>query len=200
MLHLLMLLKENPVLFLILLIVLDTAFGIVPLEIAIFYGLSIELSPFEIGTIGLIFTVIGALIDYSIGYGGSRIIRLSPNEEEKGKQFFRKYGSWALFLARMIPFFPSKPVSIIAGGMRYSLGYFSFFTGFGAFLRFYLEAMLLEPYYLNSAEKTEILFEKAYGYITSPAHYGVTMLVAVIGIAGYYLVVMRRNNKNNRMR
>lgn len=180
--------------FLILLIVLDTAFGIVPLEISIVYGLSIPLTPIAIGTIGLVFTVIGALIDYALGYAGFRFIKLSQREEEKGKRFFEKYGSWALFLARMIPFFPSKPVSIIAGGMRYSIAYFSFFTGLGAFLRFYLEAMVLQPYYINNAHKTEHLVQRAHEYITDPANYGATAVFIILGIGAYYLLVMRRGN------
>ena len=188
------LLPDNPVLFLILLIVLDTAFGIVPLEISIVYGLSIPLTPIAIGAIGLVFTVIGALIDYLLGYAGSHFIKLSPKEEEKGKRFFYKYGSWALFLARMIPFFPSKPVSIIAGGMRYSVAHFSFFTGLGAFLRFYLEAKILQPYYLNNADKTEMLVQKAHKYITDPAGYGTTIMLVVLGIGAYYLLVMHRGN------
>jgi membrane protein YqaA with SNARE-associated domain len=187
-------LPENPVIFLILLILLDTAFGIVPLEISIVYGLSIPLTPMMIGVIGLVFTVLGALIDYAIGYAGSRLITLSPKEEEKGKRFFDKYGSWGLFLARMIPFFPSKPVSIIAGGMRYSVAYFSFYTGFGAFLRFYLEAMILQPYYINNAYKTAQIVQKAHEYITNPAHYGATGLLIVLGIGAYYILVMRRGN------
>lgn len=188
------LLPENPVMFLILLIVLDTAFGIVPLEISIVYGLSIPLTPIAIGVIGLVFTVMGALIDYALGYAGSRLIKLSPKEEEKGRKFFAKYGSWALFLARMIPFFPSKPVSIIAGGIRYSVAYFSFFTGLGAFLRFYLEAMILKPYYMDNAHKTEVLVQKAHEYITDPTGYGATILLMVLGIGAYYVLVMRRGN------
>lgn len=188
------LLPENPVLFLILLIVLDTAFGIIPLEISIVYGLSIPLTPIAIGAIGLVFTVIGALIDYLLGYAGSHFIKLSSEEEEKGKRFFYKYGSWALFLTRMIPFFPSKPVSIIAGGMRYSIAHFSFFTGLGAFLRFYLEARILQPYYLNNADKTEMLVQKAHKYITDPSGYGTTIMLVVLGVGAYYLLVMHRGN------
>lgn len=195
MLELLLLFKESPVLFLILLIVLDTAFGVVPLEIAVVYGLSIEMTPLEIGVIGTIFTIIGALIDYFIGLGGSKIIKLSPKEEEKGKLFFKKYGSWGVFLARLIPFFPGKPVSLIAGGMGYNIAHFSFFTGLGAFLRFYLEAMILEPYYMRSAETTELLMEKAHEYITNPTHYLVTLIVILVVIALYYLFVMHRNNR-----
>lgn len=190
------LLPENPVLFLILLIVLDTAFGIVPLEISIVYGLSIPLSPMVIGVIGLVFTVIGALIDYAMGYAGSHFVKLSPKEEKKGRRFFYKYGSWGLFLARMIPFFPSKPVSIIAGGIRYSVAHFSFFTGMGAFIRFYLEAMILEPYYIKNAYKTELLVQKAHKYITDPTNYGTTVLFIVLGIGAYYLLVMRRGNNS----
>lgn len=190
-----LLLPENPVFFLILLIVLDTAFGIVPLEISIVYGLSIHLTPIAIGTIGLVFTVIGALIDYALGYAGFSLIKLGREEEEKGKKFFQKYGSWGLFLARMIPFFPSKPVSIIAGGMGYSVAYFSFFTGLGAFLRFYLEAMALQPYYINNADKTEYLVQRAHKYITDPAGYGATAVLIIFGIGAYYFLVMHRGNR-----
>jgi|GEM_PF-4064922 len=58
--------REYPLLALILFIVLDTAFGVVPIEISIVYGISIELSALSIAVLGMVFVTLGALIDYLI--------------------------------------------------------------------------------------------------------------------------------------
>lgn len=185
--------KEQPLLVLILLIVLDTAFGVVPVEISIIYGVSIQLSALSIGIIGMIFTTVGALIDYLIGYLGLKIVHVKEKEAERGKLFFRKYGSWTLFLVRLIPFFPSKPVSVIAGGMKYSIALFSFYTALGSFFRFYLEAQILEKFYEPSKFNAEKVFQNAYEHLTNPSNYAVTFSLLIAGILLYYFLVMRRN-------
>ncbi|MBI5253943.1 MAG: VTT domain-containing protein [Euryarchaeota archaeon] len=185
--------KEQPLLVLILLIVLDTAFGVVPLELSIVYGMSIKLSALSIAVLGMVFVTLGALIDYLIGYLGLKIIHIQEREIEKGKLFFKKYGSWTLFLARLIPFFPSKPISVIAGGMRYSPALFSWYTGAGSFLRFYLEAQILEEFYDPSKFKAGKVLQNAYEHLTNPSNYAVTFSLLIAGVLLYYFLVMRRN-------
>ncbi len=189
------LIREHPLLALILLIVLDTAFGVVPVELSIVYGISINLSALSIGIIGMIFTTAGALIDYLIGCLGMKIIHIQEKEVERGKLFFKKYGSWSLFLIRLIPFFPSKPISVIAGGMRYSAALFSWYTGIGSFLRFYLEAQIMEEFYDPSKLKAEKILPHAYRYLTDPSKYAMTIFLFIALILAYYFLVMRRNNK-----
>lgn len=189
------LIREHPLLALILLIVLDTAFGVVPVELSIVYGISINLSALSIGIIGMIFTTAGALIDYLIGYHGMKIIHIQEKEVERGKLFFKKYGSWSVFLIRLIPFFPSKPISVIAGGMRYSAALFAWYTGIGSFLRFYLEAQIMEEFYDPSKLKAEKILRHAYRYLTDPSKYAVTIFLFTALIFAYYFLVMRRNNK-----
>lgn len=190
------LIREYPILALILLIVLDTAFGVVPIEIAIVYGISINLSALGIGMLGMIFVTLGALIDYLLGYLGLKIVRIEEKEVERGKQFFKKYGSWSLFLIRLIPFFPSKPVSVIAGGMKYSVALFSLYTGIGSFLRFYLEAHIMEEFYHPSKFKSEKVLRRAYAHLTNPFNYAVTFSLLIAGVLLYYFLVMRRNKNN----
>lgn len=185
--------KEQPLLGLILLIVLDTAFGVVPLELSIVYGMSIKLSALSIAVLGMVFITLGALIDYLIGYLGLKIVHVKEKEAERGKLFFRKYGSWTLFLARLIPFFPSKPVSVIAGGMKYSIALFSFYTALGSFFRFYLEAQILEKFYEPSKFNAEKVFQNAYEHLTNPSNYAVTFSLLIAGILLYYFLAMRRN-------
>ncbi len=185
--------KEQPLLVLILLIVLDTAFGVVPLELSIVYGMSIKLSALSIAVLGMVFVTLGALIDYLIGYLGLKIVHVKEKEAERGKLFFRKYGSWTLFLARLIPFFPSKPVSVIAGGMKYSIALFSFYTALGSFFRFYLEAQILEKFYDPSKFKAEKVLHRAYEHLTNPFNYAVTFSLLIAGVLLYYFLVMRRN-------
>lgn len=184
--------KEYPLLVLILLIVLDTAFGVVPIEISIVYGMSLELSTLSIAVLGMVFVTLGALIDYLIGYLGLKIVHVKEKEAERGRLFFKKYGSWTLFLARLIPFFPSKPISVIAGGMRYSPLLFFWYTGMGSFFRFYLEAQILEKFYDPSKFNGKVL-QNAYEHLTNPSNYAVTFSLLIAGVLLYYFLVMRRN-------
>jgi membrane protein DedA with SNARE-associated domain len=138
----------------------------------------------------------GALIDYLIGYLGLKFIHIQEKEVERGKLFFKKYGSWSLFLIRLIPFFPSKPVSVIAGGMKYSVALFSWYTGMGSFLRFYLEAQIMEKFYDPSKFRTEKVLHLAHEHLTNPSSYAVTFSLLIAGILLYYFLVMRKNNIN----
>ncbi len=191
---LVLLVKTYPLLALVLLIVLDTAFGIVPIEISVIYGLAIGLSPLELGIVGMVCTIIGGLIDYFIGYHGIKIFHVKEKEIEHGKEFFRKYGSWGLVAIRLIPFFPSKPINLLAGAMKYTVALFSAYTAIGSFLRFYLESLLFVA--LNVTVKSEVALKKAYYHATSPSHYLLSLLGVVAVIAAYYLLIMRRNNKS----
>lgn len=188
--------REYPLLVLILFIVLDTAFGVVPLELSIVYGISIGLSALSIAVLGMVFVTLGALIDYLVGYLGLKIIHVQEREAERGRAFFKKYGSWTLFLVRLIPFFPSKPVSVIAGGMKYSAVLFSWYTALGSFFRFYLEAQILEKFYDPSKFKTEKVLQHAYEHFTNPSGYALTFSLLMAGVLLYYLLVMRKDNIN----
>ncbi|MDI6654258.1 MAG: VTT domain-containing protein [Candidatus Hydrothermarchaeota archaeon] len=185
--------REYPLLALILFIVLDTAFGVVPIELSIVYGISIELSALSIAVLGMVFVTLGALIDYFIGYLGLKIVHVKESEAERGELFFKKYGSWSLFLIRLIPFFPSKPVSVIAGGMRYSVALFSWYTALGSFFRFYLEAQIMEKFYDPSKFRTEKVLQNAYEHLTNISNYAITFSLLTAGFLLYYFLVMRRN-------
>lgn|GEM_PF-6680496 len=120
-------------------------------------------------------------------------MRVEEKEVVRGKLFFKKYGNWSLFLIRLIPFFPSKPVSVIAGGMNYSVALFSWYTGLGSFFRFYLEAQIMEKFYDPSKFKAEKVLHLAYEHLTNPFSYAITFSLLIAGILLYYFLVMHRN-------
>lgn len=192
---LLELLRAQPLLGLVLLIILDTAFGIVPIEISVIYGLALGLSPLEVGIVGMLCTVVGGLIDYAIGYQGIKIFHVKDKEMEQGREFFRKYGSWSLVAIRLVPFFPSKPLNLLAGGMRYGAALFSLYTAIGSFLRFYLESLIFRV--LNIGMHTEAALKRAYEHLVNPSNYFLSLLGIVVVIAVYYLLVMHRNRNNS---
>ncbi len=189
-------LMAYPVLTLASLVMLDTAFGIVPVEITIVYGIETNLSPIEIGLIGTIFTILGALIDYVIGMKGLRLL-FHPSKEEiaRGNDFFEKYGVLSLFAVRLIPFFPVKPISVVAGSLGYSVITFSAYTGLGAFFRFFLEALVLDQWYVRNKGTVDVLLRGAYAHATNPANYILSIFFIVAGVAIFYYLVMRNQKR-----
>src|SRR3990172_975945 len=188
-----LLVQQYPLVTLALLILLDTAFGVVPIEISVLLGISMGLSPVSLGILGAVFSVLGALVDYLIGLWGLRIIHLKEAERERGKEFFRLYGGWSLLLIRLIPFFPSKPLSLLAGGMQYSVYLFVIYTGIGSFLRFYIEAEIFQRLGVVNKVGIDVIATRAYEYATDLSSYAVSLAVMGMAILLYYLLVMRTN-------
>jgi membrane protein YqaA with SNARE-associated domain len=193
---LLPLVLDHPLLFLSLLILLDTAFGVVPIEITVLLGIHFGVSVFILGVLGLFFSVLGALVDYLIGFCGIRLFSFPKRSWKKGADFFNRYGGWSLFIIRLIPFFPTKPISLIAGGMRYPLTAFAFYTGFGSFLRYYIEADLLERVATVTESEARDLIEKAFREGTDPSNYLFTLTVVLLVVFLYYLLVMKNSGTN----
>lgn len=188
-----LLVQQYPLVTLALLILLDTAFGVVPIEISVLLGISMGLSPVSLGILGAVFSVLGALVDYLIGLWGLRIIHLKDEERDRGRRFFQLYGSWSLLLIRLIPFFPSKPISILAGGMQYSAYLFVIYTGIGSFLRFYIEAEIFQRLHIVSKVGIDVLVRRAYEYATDLSSYATSLAVMGMALLLYYLLVMRTN-------
>jgi membrane protein DedA with SNARE-associated domain len=124
---------------------------------------------------GSIGSTMGSAIGYSIGrYGGrpfidayGKYILITPEKLAAAEKWVEKYGPFAVFLSRLIPFIPFKVFSISAGIIRMSFIPFLLYTFLG---------MIPRTIVLASLGKT-ILIYKVPGLIA----------LAVLGVVSYYV-------------
>jgi membrane protein DedA with SNARE-associated domain len=101
-------------------------------------GHGIEWIPLA-GVLGAIGSTIGSLVFYYVGVWGGRPILerygryvfIAPSDMDKAERFFQKWGTWAVFLGRMVPLVRSF-ISIPAGMARMDLKLFTIYTFLGS--------------------------------------------------------------------
>ncbi|EHF6307248.1 DedA family protein [Listeria monocytogenes] len=131
------------------LIMVENLFPPIPSEIILTFGgfmttvtsLNVVMV-FIVATLG---SVVGAILLYKVAsYFGKerltkivlkygRILRLKESDIERAENFFLKYGSWAVFLCRMIPLIRSL-ISIPAGMTKMKMSKFLILTTAGSLL------------------------------------------------------------------
>jgi membrane protein DedA with SNARE-associated domain len=145
------------------------------------------------GTLGSVF---GAMILYAFGYyGNEKIVRrfirrfgkwfmISEEDLDKAEDWFKKYGSPAVFTARIIPIIRSI-ISIPAGFAKMPMGTFLFYTTFGTAL---WSSILVYAGYLLG-ENWELVGK----YLEK---YELVALVVIAAVCVYVVVKrLRRNQK-----
>ena len=93
------------------------------------------------GGYGALGSLVGALLIYAVGAMGGRpllerygkLVLITQQELNKADQWFHRYGTWAVFLARLIPVARSL-ISLPVGITRMPLLSFSLLTFAGSFL------------------------------------------------------------------
>jgi len=88
----------------------------------------------------------GALTTYAIGLWGGpflvqRLLRISPESQERSEHFFARYGSWALLFS-WVPIL-GDPLCLAAGVLRTGFWRFIVLVSFGKFVRYLLVAKLV---------------------------------------------------------
>lgn len=132
-----------------LLIMVENLFPPIPSEIILtFGGFMTTVSSLNVVMVIIVATlgsVVGAILLYKVAsYFGKerltkivlkygRILRLKESDIERAENFFLKYGSWAVFLCRMIPLIRSL-ISIPAGMTQMKMSRFLVLTTAGSLL------------------------------------------------------------------
>ena len=88
----------------------------------------------------------GALTTYAIGLWGGpflvqRVLRVSPESQQRSEQYFVRYGSWALLLS-WVPIL-GDPLCLVAGVLRTGFWRFIVLVSVGKFVRYLLVAKLV---------------------------------------------------------
>ena len=89
-----------------------------------------------IATLG---NVLGSLVNYAIGfYGGdwltTKVLKISPLQMHKAKQRYDRWGKWSLLFA-WVPII-GDPLTVIAGLLKVSLGWFLLLVTIGKLGRY----------------------------------------------------------------
>ncbi|EAG9431568.1 DedA family protein [Listeria monocytogenes] len=131
------------------LIMIENLFPPIPSEIILTFGgfmtTVTSLNVVMVIIVATLGSVVGAILLYKVAsYFGKerltkivlkygRILRLKESDVERAENFFLKYGSWAVFLCRMIPLIRSL-ISIPAGMTKMKMSRFLILTTAGSLL------------------------------------------------------------------
>ncbi|EAC3468056.1 TPA_asm: DedA family protein [Listeria monocytogenes] len=131
------------------LIMVENLFPPIPSEIILTFGgfmtTVTSLNVMMVIIVATLGSVVGAILLYKVAsYFGKerltkivlkygRILRLKESDIERAENFFLKYGSWAVFLCRMIPLIRSL-ISIPAGMTKMKMSKFLILTTAGSLL------------------------------------------------------------------
>ncbi|EMK2495684.1 DedA family protein [Listeria monocytogenes] len=131
------------------LIMVENLFPPIPSEIILTFGgfmtTVTSLNVVMVIIVATLGSVVGAILLYKVAsYFGKerltkivlkygRILRLKESDIERAENFFLKYGSWAVFLCRMIPLIRSL-ISIPAGMTKMKMSKFLILTAAGSLL------------------------------------------------------------------
>ena len=108
-------------------------------EVVLSFLLLNNLNPVLLVSIATIGNVLGAFVNYAIGFWGSifvirKVIRISENEFNKAKQRFAKYGVYSLFFA-WVPII-GDPLTVVAGVLKVRILIFFILVTSGKLVRY----------------------------------------------------------------
>lgn len=178
-----------------LLIMVENLFPPIPSEIILtFGGFMTTVSSLNIVMVIIVATlgsVVGAVLLYKVAsYFGKerltkivlkhgRILRLKESDIERAENFFLKYGSWAVFLCRMIPLIRSL-ISIPAGMTQMKMSRFLVLTTAGSLL--WNTVLIGLGAFLGESWNEIIVFMDSFSTII----YSIIALLVVVGL-GFFL-------------
>ena len=123
--------------------VLECAFIPIPSEVVVPLGGVLaaqgHVALWQVVVVATLANLVGSLIIYAIGlYGGrslilryGRYVRVTSHHVDSADRWFERWGSWAVFITRMLPGVRSL-ISLPAGVARMPVLRFSFFTTLGS--------------------------------------------------------------------
>ncbi len=125
---------------------LESSIVPIPSEIIIMGAAAAGISIASIVIFGSIGAALGGVVGYFIGkyaakplilkYG--KFVFIKPCHLEKAEVFARKYGSFSVFIGRVLPIIPFKVFSITAGIVRIPLVHFVIYTALGVIPRIFV--------------------------------------------------------------
>ena len=147
---------------------------------------------FGAATAGAVGSVLGSWVIYFIALKGGRplvlkygkYILISEHDLDKADRFFKKFGGWGTFIARMLPIVRTY-ISVPAGIARAPFWRFTLAAFVGSFLWSYFLAYL--GFQLGAHWET--LHEKLRGL-------DIIIVIAIIVVLLWYIWRHRRQNKN----
>ncbi|EAD9019527.1 DedA family protein [Listeria monocytogenes] len=177
------------------LIMVENLFPPIPSEIILTFGgfmtTVTSLNVVMVIIVATLGSVVGAILLYKVAsYFGKerltkivlkygRILRLKESDIERAENFFLKYGSWAVFLCRMIPLIRSL-ISIPAGMTKMKMSKFLILTTAGSLLwntvLIGLGAMLGESW------SEIVVFMDSFSTII----YGIIAILVVVGLGFFF--------------
>ncbi len=108
-------------------------------EVVLGFLLLNHLDPIILVSVATFGNVLGALVNYAIGFWGSiffirKVLKISEDEFVKAKQRFQKYGVFSLFFA-WVPVI-GDPLTVIAGVLKINVLIFSIMVTSGKLIRY----------------------------------------------------------------
>ncbi|MBC1990107.1 DedA family protein [Listeria seeligeri] len=178
-----------------LLIMVENLFPPIPSEIILtFGGFMTTVSSLNVVMVIIVATlgsVVGAVLLYKVAsYFGKerltkivlkhgRILRLKESDIERAENFFLKYGSWAVFLCRMIPLIRSL-ISIPAGMTQMKMSRFLVLTTAGSLL--WNTVLIGLGAFLGESWNEIVVFMDSFSTII----YGIIAVIVVVGLGFFF--------------
>ncbi|WP_271005561.1 DedA family protein [Listeria seeligeri] len=178
-----------------LLIMVENLFPPIPSEIILtFGGFMTTVSSLNVVMVIIVATlgsVVGAILLYKVAsYFGKerltkivlkygRILRLKESDIERAENFFLKYGSWAVFLCRMIPLIRSL-ISIPAGMTQMKMSRFLVLTTAGSLL--WNTVLIGLGAFLSESWNEIVVFMDSFSTII----YGIIAVIVVVGLGFFF--------------
>ncbi|MBM5693754.1 DedA family protein [Listeria seeligeri] len=178
-----------------LLIMVENLFPPIPSEIILtFGGFMTTVSSLNVVMVIIVATlgsVVGAILLYKVAsYFGKerltkivlkhgRILRLKASDIERAENFFLKYGSWAVFLCRMIPLIRSL-ISIPAGMTQMKMSRFLVLTTAGSLL--WNTVLIGLGAFLGESWNEIVVFMDSFSTII----YGIIAVIVVVGLGFFF--------------
>ena len=100
------------------------------------------MSTVAIATVG---NYLGAALTYLIGIGGGgwlieKVMRVSPQQRERARQYYRRYGAFSLFFS-WLPIV-GDPLCLVGGMLRINFGLFTLLVASGKLVRYVVTAWI----------------------------------------------------------
>ncbi|MBC1533174.1 DedA family protein [Listeria seeligeri] len=178
-----------------LLIMVENLFPPIPSEIILtFGGFMTTVSSLNVVMVIIVATlgsVVGAILLYKVAsYFGKerlskivlkhgRILRLKESDIERAENFFLKYGSWAVFLCRMIPLIRSL-ISIPAGMTKMKMSRFLVLTTAGSLL--WNTVLIGLGAFLGESWNEIVVFMDSFSMII----YSIIAVIVVVGLGFFF--------------
>ena len=125
---------------------LESSIVPIPSEVIIMGAAAAGISMTSIVIFGSLGATLGGILGYSIGRYGAKplilrygkFIFIKPRHVEKVESFAKRYGSFSVFIGRIVPVIPFKVFSIAAGIVRIPLPQFILYTALGVVPRIFI--------------------------------------------------------------